>query len=99
MSRSTTTAVKHHRLVAIAPAALATLVAVALLGPARAAAQEEDAYPVVSNVVALPSTVPYLGGTVTISADVTDDVGVTDVSAQIDGTNGVQTGVALTLVS
>ena len=53
--------------------------------PARGLAQAEDLPPAISNATVTPSSLPTEGGTVTITVDVTDDVGVSAVHADLYG--------------
>jgi hypothetical protein len=55
-----------------------------LVAPAPAGAADETP-PAISNAVVSPSGLPFTGGTVTITATVTDDVGVAAVHADIYG--------------
>lgn len=79
------------------PALLALLALAVLAAPPVAGAAEpgEDAPPVVSNGSVVPSSLPYLGGTVTISADVADVDGVTSVYAELSGSDGSYQAVTL----
>jgi hypothetical protein len=74
--------------------ALLGLVAVMLLAADRAAADEEgaveDAPPSLGFTEVTPSSLGYEGGNVQIQAEVTDDVGVGTVYAEIYGPNGNQ---------
>lgn len=83
-------------LLATAAAFAAMLAPAALPSVAGAAEPGEDAPPVVSNGSILPASLPYLGGTVTIAADVADVDGVALVSAELLGSDGSYQAVALT---
>jgi hypothetical protein len=77
---------------------LAALLAVFVVSPMGAAAEDppaEDTPPVVSNGLLSPGILDYLGGSVTISADVVDDVGVAAVSADVQGSDGTYQWVEL----
>jgi hypothetical protein len=73
----------------------AVLLALLVVAPVAAAADGEDLPPVVSNGSVSPSSLPYLGGTVTIAADVVDDEGVAAVYAEVVGWDGAYQAVAL----
>lgn len=82
-------------LTAVMAALLAGLLATSA-GIAVAAEPGEDMPPVVSNGTILPSSLPYLGGTVAIAADVVDDVGVVSVWVDVtcfDGWYSVELAV------
>lgn len=69
---------------------LPLLMLLALAVPDGAAAQQ-DAPPVIANAKVVPASLAYQGGTVTISADVTDDTGVASVYGTViapDGSSG-----------
>jgi hypothetical protein len=77
---------------------LAALLAAFVVSPIGAAADDvpvEDTPPVVSNGLLSPGILTYLGGSVTISADVVDDVGVASVSADVQGSDGTTQTVEL----
>jgi hypothetical protein len=85
MPRSNEVIPKLYVMVAVVLAVLAFLA----VGPALAAAQADDNEPpVVFNGKATPGSLPYQGGTVTISVDATDDVGVASVGATMYGSDG-----------
>src|SRR4051794_31653565 len=71
----------------------------ALLVPAgRAAADEttpEDAPPAIAGGSVTPSTLSYEGGNVQIQTEITDDVGVQMVSAQVYGSDGSHQSIQL----
>jgi hypothetical protein len=89
MSRSRPSHASLLRLAVLLAALLATIAAT----PGRALA--EDTPPLVSNGVITPGSLPYLGGTVTISADAVDDVGVTTVYANVTNPDGSLQSVQL----
>src|SRR4051794_17424409 len=63
---------------------VATLAVIALVTPASAMADGEvgdDSPPVISNATFTPMSLGYLGGTVTFTADVTDDIALSNVYA------------------
>jgi hypothetical protein len=75
-----------------------SLIATALLfspDPSPADEPGEDTPPVITNGILAPSFLFYEGGAVSISVDVTDDVGVTSVYAEIVGSDGSNQGVGL----
>ncbi len=82
MSRSRPSHASLHRFAVLLAALLAAFVAT----PGSALA--EDTPPLVSNGTITPGSLPYLGGTVTISADAVDDVGVTTVYANVTNPDG-----------
>lgn len=90
MPRSRTSSASPLRTAAVLAAALLTLL---IAAPDRAAA--EDLAPIVSNGVVSPGSLPYLGGTVSISVDVTDDFGVTTVYADVTAPSGSVQSVQL----
>jgi hypothetical protein len=77
----------------IAAVLAATLLALLVAAPDRAAA--EDLPPIVTNGVVSPGSLPHVGGTVTISVDVTDDVGITTVYADVYAPDGSLQSVQL----
>lgn len=94
MSRFRTPSLSLLRMAAVLVALLAALVAM----PDRSGAADgpgEDTPPIVSNGVIDPSSLPYLGGSVTISADAVDDVGVTMMYADVMGSDGSGQSVQL----
>lgn len=76
-----------------------TLLVAALAFPAGAAAQGGgsgfDTPPIVSNPQLNPTSLPYQGGTVTISADAIDDFGITMFYADVQGSDGSRESVGL----
>jgi hypothetical protein len=84
MPRSSTTSLKHRLVVAVLLALLAPLA----VFTDRSAAQEgpgSDNAPIVSNAAVDPSSLPYDGGSVEISADVVDDFGIAMVYGEVLG--------------
>lgn len=71
-------------------AVLIGLAAVLLLPTSGAVADEpsEDTPPAIAGGAVTPSTLSYEGGNVQIQAEITDDVGLQNVSAQIYGSDG-----------
>ena len=62
----------------------------------RASAQgQEDTPPIVSNGMVTPANLPHDGGTINISADVTDDLGIMMVYAEVLDQNGNPNSVQL----
>lgn len=79
-------------------AVLIALLAAFVAAPGRATAEDgpvEDTPPVVSNGLASPGILSYLGGSVTISADAVDDFGITMVYADVQGSDGTGQSVQL----
>jgi hypothetical protein len=78
-------------------AVLLGLMAVLLPPAANAVADEgvEDAPPAIAGGWLTPSSLSYTGGNVQIQAEVTDDVGLQMVSAQIYGSNGSYQAIQL----
>ncbi|HEY6779471.1 MAG TPA: hypothetical protein VI111_00870 [Thermoleophilaceae bacterium] len=93
MTRTSTTRLKHNFAVAVV---LALIVPLALLADRSAAQEPEtDTAPIVSNGTVTPSSLPYLGGVVAISADAVDDFGITMVYAEVLGPDGGPQSVQL----
>ncbi len=82
----------------LATGVLALLALLSVVLPGIAVAQEppEDTPPIVSNVSATPNSLDYLGGQVTITADVIDDIGATMVYAELSESSSSPQYVQLT---
>jgi len=78
-------------------AVLLGLMAVLLPPAAQAVAEEgpEDTPPAIAGGWLTPSSLPYAGGNVQIQAEITDDVGVQMVSAQVHGSDGSYQAIQL----
>lgn len=75
--------------------AVVALLTLGLLAPVAAARAADEDPPVVTDASVTPTQLPKAGGTVTITATVTDDVGVQQVYAEISGSDGSYTSVGL----
>ncbi len=75
--------------------AVVVLLALGMLAPVTAAKAADEDPPVVTSASVTPSSLPKEGGTVTVTATVTDDVGVAQAYVEVNGSDGSYATYAL----